>query len=124
MLFEEAGVSVPDANKITIRIQPDEGISLTFDAKVPGPDMQVTPVTMDFDYEESFMTAPAEAYERLLHDVMDGDRTLFPRGDEAERAWQLLDPVLEKTPPEEYAAGTWGPKKADELIAPWKWSLR
>ena len=124
MLFEEAGVSVPDANKITIRIQPDEGISLTFDAKVPGPDMQVTPVTMDFDYEESFMTAPAEAYERLLHDIMDGDRTLFPRGDEAERAWQLLDPVLDKTPPQEYRAGTWGPKKADELIAPWKWSLR
>ena len=124
LLFEESGSGAPEPNNITIRIQPNEGISLTFDAKVPGPEMQVTPVKMDFDYEESFMTEPAEAYERLLHDVMDGDRTLFTRADEVERAWQILDPVLDRTDPQEYAAGSWGPKQADDLIAPGRWYLR
>lgn len=124
LVFQEAGIQNPDPNHIAIRIQPNEGISLTFDAKVPGPEMKVTPVKMDFFYEDTFMTLPAEAYERLLHDALDGDQTLFLRSDEIERAWEILDPVLNgREEPEFYAAGTWGPKKADELVAPGRWYL-
>lgn len=119
MLFDES----PEPNHLSLRIQPDEGISLTFDAKVPGAEMKAVPVKMDFGYEESFKSAPADAYERLLHEAMEGDHTLFTRADEIERAWEILEPVLKPTKPDVYAAGTWGPERCDELVAQWKWNL-
>ncbi|HET7436589.1 MAG TPA: glucose-6-phosphate dehydrogenase [Thermoanaerobaculia bacterium] len=111
----------PTPNVLAIRIQPDEGIALKFDAKVPGPEMRTAPVTMDFRYETSFGGEPPEAYERLLLEAMEGDATLFARRDEIETAWAWLDPLLESwsqsgSGPEMYAAGTWGPEAADRLI--------
>ncbi|MGH7425360.1 MAG: glucose-6-phosphate dehydrogenase, partial [Candidatus Methylomirabilales bacterium] len=124
MLFEQSGLARPDPNHLTIRIQPNEGISLTFDAKVPGPEMEVAAVKMDFAYEDSFMTDRAEAYERLLHDAMDGDRTLFMRADEVERAWEIVEPVLEPVPPYPYFAGSWGPEQANDLVSDVGWHMR
>lgn len=123
MLFEESGLDMPEPNHLTIRIQPDEGITLTFDAKVPGPEMKVRPVDMNFDYDESFRVAPQESYARLIHDAMQGDATLFARSDEIERAWEILDPVLVPSEPELYASGTWGPAGADRLVRPGRWYL-
>jgi glucose-6-phosphate 1-dehydrogenase len=124
MIFRQSGIERPDPNHIEIRIQPDEGIALSFGAKVPGPEMRVAPVVMDFNYEESFMTEPSEAYERLIHDVMCGDQTLFTSAEEIERAWEILDPVLQPAQPDPYFAGTWGPQEAGRLIAPHAWHLR
>jgi glucose-6-phosphate 1-dehydrogenase len=123
LLFEESGLERPGPNDLCIRIQPNEGISLSFDAKVPGPEMQVGKVQMDFEYQKSFMTEPAEAYERLLHDVMVEDHTLFMRADEIERAWEIVEPVLERLPPHPYFAGSWGPERAKDLVAPYEWHL-
>ena len=123
LLFEESGLERPGPNDLCIRIQPNEGISLSFDAKVPGPEMNVGKVQMDFEYQKSFMTQPAEAYERLLHDVMVEDHTLFMRADEIERAWEIVEPVLERMPPEPYFAGSWGPERAKDLVAPYEWHL-
>ena len=80
---------------------------------------------MDFDYDESFTDASAEAYERLLHDAMDGDHTLFNRADSVDRAWEVVTPMLEEPPPLfHYAQGSWGPSRADHLIEPHEWHLR
>jgi glucose-6-phosphate 1-dehydrogenase len=107
-----------------MRIQPDEGITLSIVAKSPGPEIRTQRVHMDFSYDESFMTRPAEAYERLLHDALDDDRTLFLRQDAVDRAWAVVQPVLDDPPPvHEYAAGTWGPPQAADLIAPRQWHL-
>ncbi|MCH8901523.1 MAG: glucose-6-phosphate dehydrogenase [Chloroflexi bacterium] len=123
--FEGTGVEQLPANHLTISIQPDEEISFAFLAKVPGPEIRVKPVHMGFSYGESFMAKPAEAYERLLHEAMDGDHTLFARGDGVERAWTVVQPVLDAMPPvRPYPAGSWGPPEADELIAPRTWHLR
>lgn len=107
-------------NILAIRIQPDEGISLRFESKIPGPSMKSHPVTMEFRHATSFGAEPPEAYERLLLDTMAGDATLFARRDEVEWAWWWLDPLLEswasKGSPAPYEAGTWGPAVADELI--------
>jgi len=124
LLFEESGLDLPGPNNLIIRVQPNEGISLSFDAKVPGPEMRLGQVQMDFEYEKSFMTKPAEAYERLLHDVMVEDHTLFMRADEIERAWEIVEPVLERLPPDPYFSGSWGPERAKELVAPYQWHLR
>jgi glucose-6-phosphate 1-dehydrogenase len=108
---------------IAIRIQPDEGIYWDFAAKRPGQMIQLSNVRMDFCYERSFGAAPGEAYETLLLDAMRGDATLFNRNDEVEVAWSLVMPILERwaqlPPPNfpNYAAGTWGPAAADELLA-------
>lgn len=108
-------------NVLALRIQPDEGISLQFEAKVPGPAAQHRPVTMEFRYGDAFATAPADAYQRLLLDVMLGDGTLFARRDEVETAWTLVGPLLDAgataqhTPT--YAAGSWGPEASDQLLA-------
>ena len=110
------------ANRLVLRIQPDEGISLQFGAKLPGPEPRIKAVEMDFDYHQAFGGEPPEAYERLLLDVMKGDATLFARGDWVDLAWEMLDPVLQawshgdprKFP--NYEAGTWGPAEADTLI--------
>jgi glucose-6-phosphate 1-dehydrogenase len=110
-------------NLITMRIQPDEGISLRFGAKVPSPDMTVCPVIMDFSYAGAFGTSSANGYERLLLDAMLGDATLFAHRDGVEATWSLFTPVLEEWAAIEptdyfpnYPAGSWGPKAADNLI--------
>jgi glucose-6-phosphate 1-dehydrogenase len=110
-------------NLITMRIQPDEGISLRFGAKVPSPDMAVCPVNMDFSYAAAFGTSSANGYERLLLDAMMGDATLFAHRDGVETTWGLYTPILEQWAAEKpdkfpnYAAGTWGPKESDQLLA-------
>jgi glucose-6-phosphate 1-dehydrogenase len=109
-------------NIITMRIQPDEGISLRFGAKLPGPQMTVCPVNMDFSYTQSFGSSSANGYERLLLDAMLGDATLFAHRDGVETTWALFTPVLDawaKKYPQtfpNYAAGSWGPECGDELI--------
>ncbi len=120
LLFRQmADFSMQD-NVLAIRIQPDEGISLKFNSKVPGPSVVTSPVTMEFRYATSFGAEPPEAYERLLLDVMLGDPTLFARRDEVEAAWSWLDPLLvawaASGEPEPYNAGTWGPASADLLM--------
>ncbi len=123
-LFHGAGIRSLAPDHLSIRIQPDEGIGICFQAKQPGPGYDVQQVEMNFSYGESFMTEPAEAYERLLHDAMMGDATLFTREDGVERSWEIVEDVL-ATPTEVfvYEAGSWGPKEADDLIAPRRWHL-
>jgi glucose-6-phosphate 1-dehydrogenase len=110
-------------NIITMRIQPDDGISLRFSSKVPSPNMEVCPVIMDFNYADAFGKSSANGYERLLLDAMLGDGTLFAHRDGVEATWSLLTPVQEawaSTKPKDfpnYASGTWGPTAADELLA-------
>ena len=121
-LFEGAGVARLQPHQFALRIQPDEGISLVFRAKEPGPGMALDAVPMDFAYASAFTTRSANAYERLLHDAMAGDQTLFLREDAVERAWEIVAPVLGATGTvHPYAAGTWGPARAAELIAPRAW---
>jgi glucose-6-phosphate 1-dehydrogenase len=109
-------------NVLALRIQPDEGISLQFEVKAPGPTSRHRPVGMDFRYGAAFAIAPAEAYQRLLLDVMLGDSTLFARRDEVETAWTIVEPILNtwaNVAPEglpNYEAGTWGPELADRLL--------
>ncbi len=121
MIFRRGSVSV-DPNLLVIRIQPDEGISLIVEAKEPGPDLKISPVTLDFKYHEVFGGEPPEAYERLLLDAIHGDATLYARGDWIEQAWRLTQPILDhwaKTPGPlpQYEAGSWGPAEADAFIA-------
>ncbi|HEV2452579.1 MAG TPA: glucose-6-phosphate dehydrogenase [Streptosporangiaceae bacterium] len=108
-------------NALVIRVQPDEGITVRFGSKVPGSAMEVRDVNMDFAYGESFTESSPEAYERLLLDVLIGDPPLFPRQEEVELSWRILDPIedfwAEHTKPEPYPAGTVGPPSADTLIA-------
>ncbi|MBO0824549.1 MAG: glucose-6-phosphate dehydrogenase, partial [Actinobacteria bacterium] len=108
-------------NALVIRVQPDEGVTLRFGSKVPGSAMEVRDVNMDFAYGESFTESSPEAYERLLLDVLIGDPPLFPRQEEVELSWKILDPIEDfwalHDKPEQYPAGTPGPESADELIA-------
>jgi glucose-6-phosphate 1-dehydrogenase len=110
-------------SRLVLSIQPEEGIVLGFQAKYPGPKMLLRPVEMRFGYQESFAVPSPDAYETLLWDVMNNDPTLFMRADQVEAAWQILMPVLEawaNTRPRNfpnYAAGSWGPRAADELLA-------
>ena len=110
----------PAPNALVLHIQPDEGISLFFEAKVPGLRGPLRPVSMDFDYCSAFGAESPEAYQRLLLDAMLGDATLFARRDEVEAAWTLITPILEAWAaggePEPYPAGSWGPKGADDLL--------
>ncbi len=111
-----------EPNRLSLRIQPDEGIALRFGLKPPGERISLAPVVMHFGYEEGFGTASPEAYERLLLDGMRGDSTLFIRGDEVEAAWALVTPILEAWQGADakgvrpYPAGSWGPAAADDLI--------
>ncbi|HEX6910629.1 MAG TPA: glucose-6-phosphate dehydrogenase [Longimicrobium sp.] len=111
----------PAPNALVLHIQPDEGISLFFEAKVPGLRGPLKPVSMDFDYCSAFGAESPEAYQRLLLDAMLGDATLFARRDEVEAAWTLVTPIVEAWEagggPEPYAVGTWGPGGADDLLA-------
>jgi glucose-6-phosphate 1-dehydrogenase len=120
-LFAESQTGVLGQNALVIRVQPDEGVTLRFGSKVPGAGMQVRDVTMDFGYGHAFTEASPEAYERLILDVLLGDPPLFPRHEEVELSWKILDPIEEfwakQGQPEQYRPGTWGPASADELLA-------
>ena len=111
---------MPEANTLAFRIQPDEAISLRFNAKPPGMEMQIAPVNMDFTYGEAFKDALPEAYERLILDALRGDSTLFMRSDEIDYAWQIATTIADTwkdaPPPELYRPGTWGPASADKLF--------
>jgi glucose-6-phosphate 1-dehydrogenase len=120
-LFQKQCESPVYPNDLIIRVQPDEGISWRINGKVPGGAMNIKPVALDMFYKNTFHKEAPEAYERLIFDAMIGDQTLFIRGDEAEAAWAVIDPVEEgwrasKNPPEEYPPGSWGPKRAMQLI--------
>jgi len=121
-LFAESQTSALGQNALVIRVQPDEGVTIRFGSKVPGAGMQVRDVTMDFGYGHAFTEASPEAYERLILDVLLGDPPLFPRHQEVELSWKILDPIEEYWasiggPLEQYRPGTWGPASADELLA-------
>jgi len=120
-LFRETPVECLNPNVLIIRIQPDEGISLSFDAKEPGPMERLGTVTMDFTYAEYFKSEPETGYETLLYDAMIGDQTLFHRMDIVEAGWQVVDPILRAwqahpSMPPRYAAGSSGPAEADQLL--------
>lgn len=122
VLFRKTPVERLPTNRLVLHIQPDEGISLRFGAKVPGSVMSIGAVDMDFDYEDYFGDTPNTGYERLLHDCMVGDATLFQRADQVEAGWAVVDPIQkawkEGRPPKfpNYKAGSWGPKEADDLL--------
>ena len=122
VLFRDTPVSNLKANQLVIHIAPDEGISLRFGAKVPGAQMRVGSVEMDFNYSDYFGSEPNTGYEVLLYDCIRGDQTLFQRADMVEAGWSVVSPVLDvwkALPPRNFAnypAGTWGPPEANELI--------
>jgi glucose-6-phosphate 1-dehydrogenase len=124
-VFSGTGMELPMRSHLTIRVQPNEGITIAFNAKRPGHGMHLDRATMEFDYAEDFAHAEiADAYELLLLEAMRGDHSLFIRQDGVERAWEILEPVLEHpTPICMYPMGTWGPPEADELLAPRKWHV-
>ncbi len=120
-LFSKSQTGTLGQNALVIRVQPDEGVTIRFGSKVPGAGMQVRDVTMDFGYGHAFTEASPEAYERLILDVLLGDPPLFPRHEEVELSWKILDPIEEfwttQGQPDQYNPGTWGPASADELLA-------
>lgn len=122
VLFRDTEVDKMTPNQLVLHIQPEEGISLRFAAKTPGPVMRLGTVDMDFEYADYFGEQPSTGYERLLHDCMTGDATLFQRADMVEAGWSVVSPLLDvwrALPPRNfpnYPAGTWGPKDADELM--------
>jgi glucose-6-phosphate 1-dehydrogenase len=122
MIFKSAAQQT-SPNVLTMRIQPNEGISLRFEAKMPGPDLRTRTVDMDFSYGSSFGMATTDAYNRLLLDCMLGDQTLFTRADEVEEAWRVVTPALaawdapsDPASVPQYEAGTWEPSEAENLI--------
>ena len=119
-LFAQDQTSALGQNALVIRVQPDEGVSIRFGSKVPGVGMQVRDVTMDFGYGHAFTEASPEAYERLILDVLLGDPPLFPRHEEVELSWKILDPIEEfwatQGQPEQYRPGTWVPESADQMM--------
>jgi glucose-6-phosphate 1-dehydrogenase len=121
-LFGHAGVTSLPPNRLVIRIQPDEGISFDFLAKLPGPAIATAPVSMDFRYGDHFQLGKLTGYETLLYDMMVGDQTLFQRADAIEAAWAAVQPILDawsrgRGHPQGYAAGSSGPDAADALLA-------
>lgn len=119
--FSQTDTEELGSNALVIRVQPDEGITIKFGSKVPGTQMEVRDVTMDFAYGDSFTESSPEAYERLILDVLLGEPPLFPRHREVEMSWEILDPILHywntHGRPAPYAAGTWGPAEADAMLA-------
>jgi glucose-6-phosphate 1-dehydrogenase len=123
MAFQAQGSVGVQPNQLILTVQPNEGVSLSLGAKIPGMRMRIRPVNMEFLYGTSFMSQSPEAYERLIMDVMRGDATLFTRNDEVEAQWRIIDPILaawehDDTPLAEYAAGSPGPEEADRILAP------
>ncbi|KFG72623.1 glucose-6-phosphate dehydrogenase [Streptomyces mutabilis] len=119
--FDSTATEELGENAIVIRVQPDEGMTVRFGSKVPGTSMEIRDVSMDFAYGESFTESSPEAYERLILDVLLGDANLFPRHQEVEESWRILDPIEEywgtHGKPAQYASGGWGPREADEMLA-------
>src|SRR5882762_7618396 len=122
LLFRMTNVEKLEPNRLTLHLQPDEGISLSFGAKIPGPLVRLGDVHMDFNYKDYFNATPQTGYERLLYDCMLGDATLFQRSDMVETAWRIVNPiqdVWDALPPRKfpnYPAGSWGPKESEELL--------
>jgi len=118
--FESTATEELGKNALVIRVQPDEGVTLRFGAKVPGTAMEVRDVTMDFGYGHAFTESSPEAYERLILDVLLGDPPLFPRHEEVQLSWKILDPITQfwasKGKPDPYRSGTWGPESADAML--------
>jgi glucose-6-phosphate 1-dehydrogenase len=122
MAFQVQGSVGVQPNQLILSVQPNEGVSLSLGAKIPGSRMRIRPVNMEFLYGTSFMSQSPEAYERLIMDAMRGDATLFTRDDEVEAQWRIIDPILaswerDEEPLATYAAGTPGPPEADEILA-------
>jgi glucose-6-phosphate 1-dehydrogenase len=119
--FESTASAELGNNALVIRVQPDEGVTMRFGSKVPGTAMEVRDVTMDFGYGHAFTESSPEAYERLILDVLLGDPPLFPRHEEVELSWRILDPITahweSNGAPEPYRSGTWGPPSADAMLA-------
>ncbi|MFE2353248.1 glucose-6-phosphate dehydrogenase [Streptomyces parvulus] len=119
--FDSTATEELGENAIVIRVQPDEGMTVRFGSKVPGTSMEIRDVSMDFAYGESFTESSPEAYERLILDVLLGDANLFPRHQEVEESWRILDPIEEYWDthgrPAQYDSGGWGPREADEMLA-------
>ncbi|GHF28220.1 glucose-6-phosphate dehydrogenase [Streptomyces griseoluteus] len=119
--FDSTATEELGQNAIVIRVQPDEGMTVRFGSKVPGTSMEIRDVSMDFAYGESFTESSPEAYERLILDVLLGDANLFPRTQEVEESWKILDPIerywSEHGTPAQYASGSWGPEEANEMLA-------
>ena len=117
--FHPADIEQLGNNQLVVRVQPDEGVTLKFGSKVPGTTMELRDIAMDFQYGEAFTDSSPEAYERLILDVLIGDRTLFPDAAEVEASWRVVDPLEAAwagTKPEQYRAGEWGPRAADDLL--------
>ncbi|WP_019145608.1 glucose-6-phosphate dehydrogenase [Aeromicrobium massiliense] len=119
--FSKLEVEELGQNALVMRIQPDEGVTLRFGAKVPGTTMEIRDVNMDFAYGGTFVQSSPEAYERLILDVLLGDPPLFPQHEEVELSWRILDPIIEHWARQKridtYPAGTWGPESADKMLA-------
>jgi glucose-6-phosphate 1-dehydrogenase len=119
--FSDTSTEELTQNALVIRVQPDEGVTMRFGSKVPGTAMEIRDVTMDFAYGGSFTESSPEAYERLILDVLLGEPPLFPRHEEVELSWKILDPIVEHWAdhgkPDTYPAGTWGPESADKMLA-------
>jgi glucose-6-phosphate 1-dehydrogenase len=122
LLFKACAVDEVSPNVMVLRIQPDEGISLTFEVKPPGPDICISPLSLNFNYEQAFGNSPPDSYETLLEDCIEGDSTLFTRHDWVELAWALMDPIIQVwslSKPKNfsnYEAGSWGPKESDDFM--------
>jgi glucose-6-phosphate 1-dehydrogenase len=127
LAFQSHGSVGVQPNQLVLTVQPNEGVSLSLGAKIPGSSMRIRPVNMEFLYGSAFMSESPEAYERLILDAMRGDATLFTRNDEVDAQWSIIDPILkawhedDDMPLHTYVSGTAGPAAADELIAPRKW---
>ena len=123
LAFQADGSVGVQPNQIILAMQPNEGVSISLGAKIPGTRMRIRPVNMEFLYGTAFLSQSPEAYERLIMDAMRGDATLFTRDDEVEAQWRIIDPILESwetgdEPLATYPAGSAGPKEADEILAP------
>lgn len=120
-IFGESQTGLLGENALVIRVQPNEGVTIRFGSKVPGPSMQVRDVTMDFGYGHAFTEDSPEAYERLILDVLLGEPPLFPRQKEVELSWKILDPIVDfwanNGAPESYPPGSWGPESAHKMMA-------
>jgi glucose-6-phosphate 1-dehydrogenase len=122
LAFQSSGSVGAQANQIILTLQPDEGVSVSLGAKIPGPTMRIRPVNMEFRYGTSFLSESPEAYERLILDAMRGDATLFTRNDEIEALWGIIDPILTawhddtSSPIPQYKSGSAGPAEADALL--------
>ena len=123
LAFQEGGSLGVQPNELILTVQPDEGVSLTLGAKIPGARMRIRPVNMEFRYGTAFLSQSPEAYERLILDAMRGEALLFTRDDEVDALWSIIDPILaawkaEGGPIPQYPAGSQGPEEAEALLEP------